>query len=263
MATMSRPMASRSNREGRGHAFPVDSPSFCLKIVTGVDLQDGKELPEPAVRKYGNCMEDSIFLKVPNCETSWPVELKKTIRHSRIWLQKGWEQFTDFYSVDQDYFIVFSYEGKHSHFQVHIFHNNNMEIDYPICGGGSSFPSASSAARDQNSNNLQGFHGANKYKVDKPRFWITMTASYLSVYLNIPAHFTIKNLCGIGSSCNVTLQIEGKRTWTVLCSVSKCGLKARFNPAGWKAFVKDNQLEAGDHCRFELIGERKLKVVIS
>ncbi|KAL6183246.1 hypothetical protein ACLB2K_044657 [Fragaria x ananassa] len=143
MATMSRPMASRSNRVGRGHAFPVDSPSFCLKIVTGVDLQDGKELPEPAVRKYGNCMEDSIFLK------------------------------------------------------------------------------------------------------------------------NIPAHFTIKNLCGIGSSCNVTLQIEGKRTWTVLCSVSKCGLKARFNPAGWKAFVKDNQLEAGDHCRFELIGELKLKVVIS
>lgn len=48
---------------------------------------------------------------------------------------------------------------------------------------GSSFPSASTAAIDQNSNNLQDFHGANKYKVDKPRFWITMTASYLSVYL--------------------------------------------------------------------------------
>ncbi|KAL6181480.1 hypothetical protein ACLB2K_048135 [Fragaria x ananassa] len=80
---------------------------------------------------------------------------------------------------------------------------------------------------------------------------------------SIPGHFTITNLCGIGSSCNVTLQTEGERTWTVLCTVSKCGLKARFNPAGWKAFVKDDQLESGDHCRFELIGERKLKVVVS
>ncbi|XP_061989053.1 B3 domain-containing protein Os03g0212300-like [Rosa rugosa] len=275
MATMSRPMASRSKREGRGHAFPVDSPSFCLKIVTAVDLQDGKELPEPAVRKYGNCMADSIFLKVPNCGTSWPVELKKTIRGSRIWLQKGWEQFTDFYSIDQDYFIVFSYEGEHSHFQVHIFHCNNMEMDYPIRGGGvggcmstpnskgSSFPSASYAGRDQNNDNQHDFYGANNFIFgDKPGFRITMTKSYLSAILRVPSYFTVEHLCEIGSYSDVTLQTSGERTWTVHCAIDKSRRNGRFNAAGWRAFVQDNQLKAGDDCLFQLIGERKLKVYV-
>ncbi|XP_062025693.1 B3 domain-containing protein Os03g0212300-like [Rosa rugosa] len=275
MATMSRPMASRSNREGRGHAFPVDSPSFYLKIVTAVDLQDGKELPEPAVTKYGNCMADSIFLKVPNCGTPWPVELKKTIRGSRIWLQKGWELFTDFYSIDQDYFIVFSYEGEHSYFQVHIFNCNNMEIGYSIRGGaggcmstpnskGTSFPSASSAGRDQNNDNKRDFYGANNFKFgDKPSFRVIMTEKYLSSFLKVPSYFTIEHLCEIGSHSTVTLQTSGERTWTVQCAVSKCGKNARFNRASWRGFVKGNQLEARDDCLFELIGVRMLKVNIS
>lgn len=54
-------------------------------------------------------MADSVFLKVPNCGTSWPIELKKTIRGSRIWFQKGWKLARslqiDFYSIDEDHYL--------------------------------------------------------------------------------------------------------------------------------------------------------------
>ncbi|PRQ53923.1 hypothetical protein RchiOBHm_Chr2g0171901 [Rosa chinensis] len=36
----------------------------------------GKELPETAMRKYGNCMADHTFIEVPNCGKPWQVELR-------------------------------------------------------------------------------------------------------------------------------------------------------------------------------------------
>lgn len=53
-----------------------------------------------------------------------------------MWLHKGWQDFANFYSLDQGYFALFTYEGEHSHFLVRLFHWNDMEIDYPIHGGG-------------------------------------------------------------------------------------------------------------------------------
>ncbi|PRQ16282.1 putative transcription factor B3-Domain family [Rosa chinensis] len=168
MATSSRLLASCSSQRCRKGKFPDEFPSFCVKIVTNDDLRDGKmyicnagvdvprllavcneflrlvlkfnrtssqlywELPETAVRKYGNCMADHIFLEVPNCGKPWEVELRTSALGGRMWLLKGWQEFANFYSLDQGCFPVFSYEGKQSHFQVRIFHWKCMEMDYPI-----------------------------------------------------------------------------------------------------------------------------------
>lgn len=91
-----------------------------------------QELPETAVTEYGNCMADYILLRVPNCGAFWPIEVKRSTRGGRMWLHKGWPEFASFYSLEQGYFALFSYEGEHSHFQARIFHWNDMEIDYPI-----------------------------------------------------------------------------------------------------------------------------------
>lgn len=48
------------------------------------------------------------------------------------WLQKSCLELADFYSLEQGYFLFFSYEGDDSCFQVRISNKNSMEIEYPF-----------------------------------------------------------------------------------------------------------------------------------
>ncbi|BFG38997.1 hypothetical protein CerSpe_252710 [Prunus speciosa] len=112
-----------SSRHGKGLAFPVDSRSF-FKIVLSKEVL---KFPESVVTKYGDCLGDTVFLKVPNSAV-WPVGLIK--RNGQVWLQQGWSNFADFYSLAFGYVLLFSYEGLHSHFQVRIFMTSPLEIDY-------------------------------------------------------------------------------------------------------------------------------------
>ncbi|PQP92473.1 B3 domain-containing protein isoform X2 [Prunus yedoensis var. nudiflora] len=79
-----------SSRHGKGLAFPVDSRSF-FKVLS----KDVLKFPESVVTKYGDCLGDTVFLKVPN-RAVWPVGLIK--RNGQVWLQQGWSNFADFYS---------------------------------------------------------------------------------------------------------------------------------------------------------------------
>ncbi|PRQ16277.1 putative transcription factor B3-Domain family [Rosa chinensis] len=262
---------------------PMASPSFCLKIVTANDLRDGKELPETAVKKYGHCMAESIFLKAPNCWTWWPIKVKRSVRGGRMWLHKGWQDFANFYSLDQGYFALFTYEGEHSHFLVRLFHWNDMEIDYPIHGGGvpkrkrtganrntppayleaRTSPTSSGSSTDENQNDLST---ATSFKSDKPLLMLRMTATYIRCSgAYISPSFAKEHVCRPGTSCNVTLQISEEKVWTAQCTVgenSEHKLYARVSGAGWKAFKEDNHLEVHDVCVFELIEERTFKVSI-
>lgn len=65
----------------------------------------------------------------------------------------------------------------------------------------------------------------------------------------------------------MTLQISDKKTWSVRCLIDVYGgrLSVRLQRHGWQAFVRDNQLEEGDACVFELIEKApkiKLRVCI-
>ncbi|TYH49057.1 hypothetical protein ES332_D10G110800v1 [Gossypium tomentosum] len=47
-----------------------------------------------------------------------------------MWLQDGWQNFAEHYSVESGHFLVFRYEG-HCHFHVIIFDRTATEIEYP------------------------------------------------------------------------------------------------------------------------------------
>ncbi|PRQ59877.1 putative transcription factor B3-Domain family [Rosa chinensis] len=127
--------SAKRNRKGKRPAVPEDSPFFCLRIVNVDDIKAGKkELRAAAVKKYGDQMGDHIFLKVPNCGEPWKVKLRKSPSGNQMWLEEGWEAFTNFYLLEQGDTMVFNYEGKHSHFQVRIIGWDDMETDYPRHG---------------------------------------------------------------------------------------------------------------------------------
>lgn len=58
------------------------------------------------------------------------MELKKW--DDEIWLQNGWQEFLEYYSLTHGFFLVFEYTKRNCHFNVIIFDKSASEIDYPI-----------------------------------------------------------------------------------------------------------------------------------
>ena len=77
--------------------------------------------------------------------------------------------------------------------------------------------------------------------------------SFLTFPQNIPYKFTKRYLDE--KKDQVTLQVSDGRTWIVKFSVNVVSSgqhKAKFSHT-WKNFARDNNLEVGDVCVFELI----------
>ncbi|KAM7506962.1 hypothetical protein LguiA_017415 [Lonicera macranthoides] len=53
-----------------------------------------------------------------------------SISNGEVWLQEGWKEFSNHYSIGLWQFLVFRYEGN-SHFHVLIFDMSASEIEYP------------------------------------------------------------------------------------------------------------------------------------
>ncbi|XP_031116792.1 B3 domain-containing transcription factor VRN1-like [Ipomoea triloba] len=84
--------------------------------------------PLEFVRRHGRNLPKVACLEVPTGEVS-----KIHVVHDsqgRIWLAKGWEEFTKNYSIREGHFLVFRYDGE-SHFHVLIFDKTASEIEYP------------------------------------------------------------------------------------------------------------------------------------
>lgn len=78
--------------------------------------------------KYGDGLSNSVVLKVPS-GLEWEMEPRRY--DGEVWFEKGWPDFSHFYSLDFAYWLVFGYEGN-SKFLVRIFDRSCTEIDYPL-----------------------------------------------------------------------------------------------------------------------------------
>ncbi|KAF2318736.1 hypothetical protein GH714_010390 [Hevea brasiliensis] len=118
-------MASSSKRD----MFEADRPHF-FKIILDETIHDKKlGIPRRFVRKYGKDLSSPAFLQVPSGRI-WKVELNKC--DGEIWLQNGWQEFMEYYSLAYGSFLVFEYNKRNCHFNVIIFDKTASEIYYPI-----------------------------------------------------------------------------------------------------------------------------------
>ncbi|XVF61907.1 hypothetical protein PTKIN_Ptkin08bG0172400 [Pterospermum kingtungense] len=107
--------------------FTSKTPHF-FKVLLEEAIRNGKlGIPRKFVRKYGNQLPSTIQLEVPS-GAIWQVELTKCDKG--MWLQKGWQEFAEHYSLELGYFVVFRYEGN-GRFHVLIFDKSASEIEYP------------------------------------------------------------------------------------------------------------------------------------
>ncbi|MBA0688364.1 hypothetical protein Goari_006160, partial [Gossypium aridum] len=107
--------------------FTPKTPHF-FKIILDANIRDKKlEIPGKFVRKYGNGLSNSVLLTVPSGDT-WHVELTKS--DGIVWLQNGWQEFSEYFSLKYGHLLVFKYEGN-GKFLVLIFDTSASEIEYP------------------------------------------------------------------------------------------------------------------------------------
>lgn len=85
-----------------------------------------QNLPLKFARKFGDELSDVAKLIVPN-GLIWEVGLTKG---ETIWLDNGWQELVEYYSVCNGWFLQFSYLGM-SNFNIFIFDETVFEIGYP------------------------------------------------------------------------------------------------------------------------------------
>lgn len=106
--------------------------SFLLDLLSTLTMYL-QIIPKKFVRKYGTHLSNSniVSLKVPTND-AWKVELRTG--DGSVWLEKGWPEFLNFYSIKHGDLLVFQHEtGSCSNeFDVVIFDTTVVEIEYPV-----------------------------------------------------------------------------------------------------------------------------------
>ncbi|XP_058007704.1 B3 domain-containing transcription factor VRN1 isoform X1 [Hevea brasiliensis] len=285
------------------------APHF-FKIILDNTIRQGKlGIPRKFVRKYGNDLSSPVILSVPS-GAIWRVELLKC--DGDVWLGQGWQDFSNYYSLEHGNFLVFKYEGD-CQFHVLIFNKSASEIEYPCnniynanpdhdelqdnkieeneddtsvealddqsqckkMGEKSTFLCAQSRKLMQSRCKKnehrkvgtptscpipsQALDAANKFITEYPSFNVVLKQYHLvhSYVVVLPSfflsHFERKTQ-------NILLQIAD-RMWPVKL-ICPSGKGPAVLSAGWRVFSRENALEVGDVCVFELIKRNVLNVSI-
>ncbi|KAL5557167.1 hypothetical protein UlMin_039403 [Ulmus minor] len=105
------------------------TPHF-FSIVLKDTLRD-KKLPisKKFVKENGKTLTNPVLVKLP-CGSEWKMEFTKN-DDGLVYLQKGWLEFEEHYSLKEGHLLVFRYEGN-SQFHVIICDKSATEIDYPL-----------------------------------------------------------------------------------------------------------------------------------
>ncbi|XP_022158241.1 B3 domain-containing protein At4g01580-like [Momordica charantia] len=310
-------MASSSRRHPH-RGFTSATPHFFKVILPHILTQRKLNVPKKFVSRHGEALQnEEVFLKVAN-GAEWKVGVEKS--NGKVWFEKGWQQFVEFYSIGVGYFLTFRYETN-ACFHVTIFDPSASEIEYPMEDFGD-IRSESEEFEDQilvykrrregkiTQTNLYSVAHHKKMKISNDHdevlrnedfqsskfkdrlkvikcenglrsvterastfqsmtpnhsFMITMGPSYIHTGKgdpNIPKSFAKIH---VKKSQEISLEDSDGRVWKIWCGVrpSQNVNKSVEMRGGWKAFARDNSLEEGHICVFELMKGTKLSFKVT
>ncbi|KAE8077331.1 hypothetical protein FH972_015903 [Carpinus fangiana] len=291
------PKKSRSRRTSvvanrrNGHRPPScmagRRPSHFFKIILPSTIDDKKlRIPVKFVMEFGDELSDVATLTIPNGHL-WQVGLEKG--NKEIWFDDGWEDFMESHSIHYGYFLVFRYEGN-SKFHVLVFDNTATEIQYPRSknckledetdnlkenemsysdklspkhevDGGTYVRERSSKGRLMMSRGRErAIEAARLLKPKSPSFMAILRPHHIRGTLYVPVEFA-SNLSGHQF---VKLETCDGKQWRGRCCEHRSGSSSKTRKTvGWGQFCRDNKLEKGDVCVFELIKRKPVVLKVS
>ncbi|KAF3438876.1 hypothetical protein FNV43_RR17151 [Rhamnella rubrinervis] len=239
-------------------SFSSATPHF-FKIVLQNALRDKKiKIPKQFVRKYGESLSSPVILRLPS-GLEWKLGLSKS--DGRLWLHKGWPEFAAHHSINRGHLLVFRYEGS-SKFYVLILDTGATEIDYPIVN-----PSHLLGPKNEEveilddpitktADRARALERVSWFKSENPFFTIVMELSYIhgGTRVNMPKKFAERYKDKKEGELN--LRVSDGRSWSVRYLIRRVlngSIRGEICYGGWKVFARDNHLEVGDVCIFNLI----------
>ncbi|XP_014512001.2 B3 domain-containing transcription factor VRN1-like [Vigna radiata var. radiata] len=100
-------------------------PIHFFKIILETNAERIK-VPCNFTRKYGSFLPNPVFLRPPDSK-EWVVYW--TEENGEVWLDKGWKEFTENYSLSYGYFVMFKFKGTFQ-IDVTILDPSAVELDY-------------------------------------------------------------------------------------------------------------------------------------
>ncbi|XP_014512003.1 B3 domain-containing transcription factor VRN1 isoform X1 [Vigna radiata var. radiata] len=101
---------------------------FFKKIDEDALRNGDLRIPRSFVSKYWQDISNPLHLLLPK-GAEWEVKWRKV--GADIWLIDKWKKFSEFYSLDENYILMFKYVGM-SLFEVVILRQTGLEIMYPL-----------------------------------------------------------------------------------------------------------------------------------
>ncbi|KAJ4838357.1 hypothetical protein Tsubulata_019997 [Turnera subulata] len=215
-------------------------------------------IPPMFTRKYGKDLPSTVILIVPTGAT-WRVELVRC--GAEIWLQNGWKEFADYYSLTYGHLLLFQYKGNYD-FHVLIFDRSATEIEYPL----GSLHRDEQGFQDQEVEESETdisieiieerlFSGrsdvASKPSNKKQKPSKTESASKMQPMSSVQKARALSRASAFKST-NPFFKIVKQPS----CVHGGSRMNLVYFLAGWKEFVEDNNLGVGDVCVFEMINEK-------
>ncbi|KAL5557178.1 hypothetical protein UlMin_039414 [Ulmus minor] len=208
------------------------------------------------VRKYGDPLSNFVSVKLPCC-SQW-------INENKIWLNKGWSDFSKYYTLEYGSCLVFKYEGIPK-FYAFIFNKTTMQIDYPHFHTHFDEHNTDDDEEDDDYEDDEDYDDDDdeddeEYNDDEDddgggshkRMRITQLDIFIFIFIQgVWDDFARKHL--ENKTQDVTL-VVGEKSW----KVKMCEDSYDFT-TGWSTFAGENSLSFRDACVFELI--RKDNVV--
>ncbi|KAB1207422.1 B3 domain-containing transcription factor VRN1 [Morella rubra] len=267
-------------------------PSHFFKIILPSTLADKKlMIPERFAGNIGDELSTIATLTLPSGRV-WQVGLKKD--EKKIWFHEGWQDFVKSNSVGYGYFLVFRYEGN-SNFYVLVFDTTATEIQYGLGKSSELEDPGDSMELDDTKKSRQGILNKtemstkNEDRETSVREKLSSTSSktrrmmcrgreraikaarmlkpkapsFISVlrpYLYVPAGFACKYL---RQHQIAILKIADGQQWSTKYRPQTPSSSAVRIGEGWTEFSRENNLEKGDVCVFELIQMKPVVLNVS
>ncbi|KAM3682828.1 hypothetical protein ACJW31_12G100700 [Castanea mollissima] len=261
MAPKSKTRRSRVGLNRDNHRPSKSRPSHFFKIILPSTMRDLKlSIPPKFVKDFGDEISTLATLSV-SCGGTWKVGLLKAEKN--IWFCDGLEDFFEYHSISAGHLLVFRYEG-HSNFHVIIFDKTATETQYPSSKNVILEEPEDVVELDESEMSRQDMQPPNTSSKGRERAFqaakMSMPKSaFLTVlqpynirfkYVYVPKGFANKH---VAWNQFVNLQTSGKKQWRVRCYSHTSTSSAMRLGMGWAAFSRDNYLEEGDVCVFEVI----------
>lgn len=251
-------------------------PIRFFKTILKSNLQRLK-IPNKFAMRYGAGLPNPVFINPPD-GTQWKVYWSK--QNGEVWFEKGWKEFVQHYSLDLGHLIFFKYEGT-SQIDVLILNKSALEINYPSnsCDENDNIDHSDDESvvildewPDQNAKQMRGENPtqrtsslnwpkktraqevARNFISCNPFFTVFIRASCLR-----KCRLSVPNLEGVVENKEkYAMLLLGERSWKVKLLPTHKLLMLRCFSAGWSLFARENELQPGDVCVFELINTEDL-----